>query len=70
VSEDNGDTWHDYARTDGVFGLYSLGGCRQITEDGYIIGTFTDQAGSNLTTDRKSKVHFFRIKAKSHCDLR
>ena len=66
VSEDNGNTWQDYARTEEVFGLYSTGGCRQITEDGYIIGTFTDQAGSNHTTDRKSKVFFFRIKAKTH----
>ena len=61
VSKDNGATWQDFARTEKSFGLYSLGGCRQVTEEGDIIGTFTDQAGSNLTTDRKSKVYFFIV---------
>jgi hypothetical protein len=70
VSKDNGDTWQDYARTEEVFSLYSLGGCRQTTEDDDIIGTFTDQAGSNLTTDRKSKVYFFRIKSMPHSGAR
>jgi hypothetical protein len=63
VSHDNGQSWHDYARTPETFHLYSIGGCRAITADGYLIGTFTDQAGSNLTNDRKSRVFFFRIKA-------
>lgn len=68
TSSDNGDTWQDYARMEKTFGLYSLGGCRQTTEDDDIIGTFTDQAGSNLTTDRKSKVYFFRIRLQPHAD--
>jgi len=63
VSHDNGATWQDHARTEKVFSLYSIGGCREILDDGAIIGTFTDQAGSNLTPDRKSKVYFFRISA-------
>jgi hypothetical protein len=62
VSCDNGQTWQDFAKSQASFNVYSLGGSRQLTSDGYIIGTFTDQHGSNLTPDRKSKVYFFRIK--------
>jgi len=62
-SHDNGETWHDFAKSEETFSIYSLGGCREISDDGYILGTFTDQHGSNLTPDRKSKVYFFRIKA-------
>ena len=63
VSLDNGATWHDHAKSEKTFNIYSLGGCRRVTDDGYIIGSFTDQAGSNLTTERKSSVYFFKIKA-------
>ena len=63
VSPDNGATWHDHARSEQVFNIYSLGGCREISDGGYIIGSFTDQKGSNLTTECKSQVHFFRINA-------
>ena len=63
VSHDNGQTWHDFARGPGSYNVYSIGGAREITPDGHIIGTFTDQRGSNLTPDRKSTVYFFRIKA-------
>jgi hypothetical protein len=63
VSHDNGQSWHDYAQGKGTFNVYSLGGSREISEDGHILGTFTDQQGSNLTPDRKSKVYFFKIKA-------
>ena len=38
------------------------GGCSAITDYGYIIGSFTDQKGSDLTTDCKSQVCFFKIK--------
>ena len=63
VSYDNGETWHDFAKSEETFSIYSLGGCREISDDGYILGTFTDQHGSNLAPDRKSKVYFFKIKA-------
>jgi hypothetical protein len=43
------------------FGLYSIGGYRQVTEDGAVIGSFTDQKPPQEVTDRKSKVYFFRI---------
>ena len=63
TSHDNGQTWHDFARSPGGFNVYSIGGARQISSDGYIMGTFTDQQGSNLTPERKSKVYFFKIKS-------
>lgn len=63
VSHDNGTTWQDHARTQQRFHLYSIGGYRTTTAEGWIIGSFTDQAGSNLTTDRSSKVYFFKIPA-------
>lgn len=43
-SEDGGATWHDYAQSQRTFGsLYAIGGCRQVTDDGYVIGSCTDQ---------------------------
>lgn len=65
VSHDNGKRWHDYARTQETFRLYAIGGCRAVTSDGYIIGTFTDQAGENPTNSQQSRVFFFRIKAET-----
>lgn len=61
VSQDAGQTWHDYARTEDTYGLYSIGGFRRLTSDGAIFGTFTDQQSPEEITDRKSKVYFFRI---------
>ena len=56
ASDDNGSTWHDYALTDSAFpSIYSIGGCRQITDDGYIIGSFT------ATGYNPPRVYFFRI---------
>ncbi|HEO69796.1 MAG TPA: hypothetical protein ENN80_00920 [Candidatus Hydrogenedentes bacterium] len=63
ISRDNGATWHDYAQSEEAFHIYSLGGCRHVTDDGYIIGSFTNQGGSNLIPGQDSKVYFFRLKA-------
>jgi hypothetical protein len=63
ISRDGGDSWEDYAHTKETFNAYSIGGCRKITKDGYLIGSFTDQKGSNAVNDRLSQVYFFRIKA-------
>ena len=60
-SDDNGATWHDHARSEETFNVYSIGGARRTTGDGYVIGTFTDQDGSNMSTDRSSRVIFFRL---------
>jgi hypothetical protein len=64
VSRDNGQSWHDHARSEQSFdNLYALGGCRELSDDGWILGTFTDTVGKNLTTDRTSKVWFLKIRA-------
>ena len=57
ASDDNGETWYDYAASSATFGGYSIGGCRAVTKDGYIIGSFTD------TAPDPQKVYFFKIKA-------
>ncbi len=71
ISRDGGDTWHDYAISpkfrdgdDAEFHQpYAVGGCRDITPDGYIIGSFTELAGSEIAPMRGGKVWFFKIKA-------
>jgi len=58
VSLDNGLTWHDHARANTPrAGTYAIGGCRQLTADGYIIGSFT------ATGYNPERVYFFRIPA-------
>ncbi len=60
-SEDNGATWDDHARTQEQFNVYSIGGARHTTDDGYIIGTFTGQKSGTSASSRASAVYFFRI---------
>ena len=56
VSHDNGTTWYDFARDNMAFlGLYSIGGCRKISDDGYILGSFT------ATGYNPERVYFFKI---------
>jgi len=56
VSQDNGNSWSDYAIASREFdGNYATGGARAITDDGYIIGSFTEKAGRS--------VWFYRVKA-------
>jgi hypothetical protein len=62
ASDDNGVTWHDYARSEQRVNPYSIGGCRAVTADGYIIGSFTDQ-GDKAADPDGGQVYFFRIKA-------
>jgi hypothetical protein len=58
VSRDNGATWHDYAVSRRRFlGLYAIGGCREVTRDGCIIGCATDQSR------QPPRVYFFKIRA-------
>ena len=54
ASDDNGKTWRDHAKSKAKFGIYALGGAREVTADGSIIGSFT-QGG---------RVNFFRIATK------
>jgi hypothetical protein len=58
ASDDNGDSWRDYAQSATGFGnMYSLSGRRQVASDGCILGAFTD------TTLNPPRVYFLRIKA-------
>jgi hypothetical protein len=52
ASDDNGATWRDHAKSQAAFGPYALGGAREITSGGSIIGSFT----------QGSKVYFFSIR--------
>ncbi len=59
-SEDNGDSWHDHAiGIDGVAepDIWFVGGSREITSDGYVIGSFTTDNAP------KGKVYFFKFLA-------
>lgn len=62
VSRDNGRSWQDVAQSEQRFRIYALGGAREITKDGYIIGTFTDLPGRDSPKKEAPKVYFFRIK--------
>ncbi len=64
MSDDEGQTWHDYAQADEPMSLYSIGGFRWTTDDGSIVGSYTDQRTPVEITDRKSSVYFFRIAPK------
>jgi hypothetical protein len=63
ASDDNGSSWRDHAVSLPVTSIYSIGGCREVTDDGWIIGSFTEQINSALDSGGGSKVHFFRIRA-------
>ena len=52
ASNDNGVTWRDIAKSKATFGIYALGGAREVTTAGYVIGSFT----------QGRRVHFFRIR--------
>jgi hypothetical protein len=55
ASDDNGDTWYDYAVSERPFVAYAIGGCRELTADGYLIGSFTESG--------TAQVHFLTIRA-------
>ena len=58
TTDDGGNTWRDYAKQDTAFSnhLYAKGGCREVTSDGYIIGTFT-------LSSSPAKIYFFKVPA-------
>ncbi len=59
-SDDNGSTWHDHAIASALtseFSVYALGGSPQITSDGFIIGSYTENNSSTST----STVKFFKV---------
>jgi len=63
ASDDHGTTWRDYAASDTVANPYSIGGCREVTADGWIIGSFTEQITPTTDNGGGSKVHFFKFRA-------
>jgi hypothetical protein len=62
ASDNNGTTWYDYAVSAPVTNAYAIGGCREITRDGFIIGSFTDTP-STTNSSVIPKVYFFKIRA-------
>lgn len=62
ASHDNGATWHDYAVGPPMASMYAIGGCREVTSDGWIIGSFTEQVDATTDAGSTAKVHFFRIR--------
>ena len=67
ASDDNGSTWYEYAVSDRAFAhrVYSIGGARELTAAGCIVGTFTDVAADakKLYDPKSGSVYFFRIQA-------
>jgi hypothetical protein len=65
VSEDNGQSWHEYGLSDRQFSgrVYSIGAARELTSDGAMVGTFTVVKGEPKTyqEDDSGSVYFFRI---------
>ncbi len=61
VSNDKGDTWHDYALSQETFRPYAIGGCREVTPAGEIIGTFTDQLAPGTSSGGRCPVYFFKV---------
>jgi hypothetical protein len=65
ASEDNGQTWFEYAISDQSFPnrIYSIGAAREPTSEGAIIGTFTSVRGEPQTYQdaNSGSVYFFRI---------
>lgn len=63
ASDDNGRTWHDYAVSGPVTSPYAIGGCREVTADGWVIGSFTAAGANPNITGPVSQVYFLRIRA-------
>ncbi|NSW89110.1 MAG: BNR-4 repeat-containing protein [Firmicutes bacterium] len=66
VSYDNGLTWEDYALSeelvDDPYSIYATGGCREVSRDGLILGSFTERCGEYMDPFVKSRAHFIRIR--------
>jgi DNA-binding beta-propeller fold protein YncE len=69
ASGDNGNTWREYAISNFAFKhrVYSIGAAREITDDGWIVGTFTDvvEGAKSFYEPNSGDVYFFRIKART-----
>ncbi len=59
VSHDNGATWRDLGRSPELpNSIYAIGGFREVTEDDFVIGSFTNQYG------KRGDPYFFRVKVR------
>ena len=64
ASADNGKTWFDWAESNKSFLMpYHIGGAREITDDGYILGIFTEYRKTGYP------FHFFKMKVASPIKL-
>ena len=63
ASDDNGVTWHDYAVSGPVISPYAIGGCREVTADGWVIGSFTAAGADPKDSEHASQVYFLKIRA-------
>jgi hypothetical protein len=63
-SDDNGATWRDHAVSAPFRQPYAIGGCREVTPDGWVIGSFTDVINAKVEGPFDSRVYFFRIPAR------
>jgi len=56
-------TWHDYAASEPVANPYAIGGCREVTADRWIIGSFTDTLPAPASGGpAEAKVYFFKFR--------
>jgi hypothetical protein len=62
ASDDNGATWYDYAESDAFHAPYAVGGCREITGDGFLVGSFTSRNTPASAAD-DAQVRFLKIRA-------
>ncbi len=63
-SEDGGTTWRIVARSEAGAALvfpYAVGGARQPTSEGFVVGTFTDRLEGPTQATGRASVWFFRI---------
>jgi hypothetical protein len=60
-SDDNGTTWHDHAVSEPMKFPYALGGCREITPEGFVIGSFSEVINAATNKQSQGRAHFFRI---------
>ena len=68
VSHDNGETWQDFALSEKTpkGRIYSIGGCRDLTPEGDILGVFTDLTELSKTNQEagSGQVYMYRIKTR------
>lgn len=63
ASDDNGQTWFDYAVSQKFAYPYAIGGARLTATGGYISGSFTNLVSNPNPPLNSSEIWFFRVKA-------